>query len=132
MFSPPLRVTCNVTAVDPSAARLAWKQHVSHRASGPASFQNIDALVTPSDAGSRLVVTRELVGTEGIGVDMVARFSAGLGDRLQALPPETAEAVGRLFGSGHHDDLTRRALDGHPSRGPGPTSLERLQAILDR
>lgn len=132
MFSPPLRVTCKVTAVDPPAARLAWKQHVSHRASGPASFQNIEVLVTPSDAGSRLVVTRELVGTEGIGVDMVSRFSARLGDRLQAVPPENAEAVGRMMGGGRHEDLTRRALDGHSSRGPGPTSLERLQAILDR
>lgn len=130
MFSPPLRVTCKITAVDPSAARLAWKQHVSHRASGPASFQDIDVRVTPSDGGSLLVVTRELVGTEGIGVDMVSRFAAGLGDRLQAVPPENAEAVARLTGGLRQEDLTRRALDGHPSRGPGPMSLERLQAIL--
>jgi hypothetical protein len=130
LFSPPLRVTCKVTAVD-SPVRLAWKQHVSHRASGPASFQDIDVLVTPSDAGSLLVVTRELVGTEGLGVDLAARFSASLGDRLQALRPENAEAVGRLTGGIRHEDVARRALDGHPSRGPGPTSLERLQAILD-
>lgn len=130
MFSPPLRVTCKVTAIDPPA-RLAWKQHVSHRASGPASFQDIDVLVTPRDAGSLLVVTRELVGTEGLGVDLASRFSTSLGDRLQAVAPENAEAVGRLTGGNRPEDFTRRALDGHPSRGPGPTSLERLQAILD-
>jgi polyketide cyclase/dehydrase/lipid transport protein len=130
MFSSPLRVTCQLTAVDPSAGRLAWKQHVSHRTSGPASFQNIDVVVTPSDAGSQVVVRRELVGTDGMSVDLVSRFSAGLGDRLQAMPPETAEAVGRMIGGGRQEDLTRRALDGHPSRGPGPTSLDRLQAIL--
>lgn len=129
MFSPPLRVTCKVTAVDPSATRLAWKQHVSHRASGPASFQNIDVVVTPTHVGSQVLVMRELVGTEGVSVDLVSRLSTRLDD-LQALRPEAAEAVGRMTGGGRQVDLTRRALDGHPSRGPGPTSLDRLQAIL--
>lgn len=130
MLSPPLQVTCTVTAVDPSAARLLWKQHVSHRASGPTSFQNIDVAVIPSDAGSRVVVRRELVGADGMSVDLVSRFSTRLGDRLQGLAPENAEAVGRMVGGGRPEDLIRRALDGHPSRGPGPTSLERLRAIL--
>ena len=134
IFAPPLRVTCTVVAVE-RPTRMAWKQHMSRRSSGPSSFQNIEVLVSPHDSGSLLVVTRELIGSEGASVDLAARFSTGLGDRLQALPPDAAAVVGRIAGGGQSDplvpeDLTRRALDGHPSRGPGPTSLERLQAIL--
>jgi hypothetical protein len=120
MFSSPLRATCKVTAVEPPA-RLAWKQHLSHRAAGPSSFQNIEMVVSPCDSGSLLVVTRELVGSEGAGVDLASAFSTRFGDRLQAL---SAGAPGTAA------DLSRYALDGFPSRGPGPTSLERLEAVF--
>jgi hypothetical protein len=125
MFSSPLRVTCRITAVDPPG-HLAWKQHMSHRSSGPSSFQDVDVVISPHGSGSQLVVTRDLVGTEGMSADLVARFSTRLGDVLSALPPDGV-GPGVRPGAG---DLVRRALDGHPSRGPGPTSLERLQVRL--
>jgi hypothetical protein len=112
----PIRATCTITAVEPPT-RLAWKQHLSHRAAGPSSFQHVDVAVLPQAAGCELVVTRELVGMEGAGADV----SAGLAARFAGLG---------LAGAMPPDVVARQTLDGHPSRGPGPTSLDRLQAIL--
>lgn len=134
IFSKPLRVTCRFTAVEPTT-RIAWKQHISHRASGADGFQNIDVRITPHGAGCEIVVLRRLSGMDGSTAELVSRFSARLGDQLRAMAPE-GEA-GRLGGIGPTTplvtgDVTRRVLDGHPSRGPGPTALEHLKAILDR
>lgn len=128
IFSKPLRVTCRFTAVEPTT-RIAWKQHISHRASGPDGFQNIDVRIAPHGTGSEIVVLRRLSGIDGSSAELVSRFSARLGDQLRAMAPEGQ--AGALPGIGALD-MTRRVLDGHPSRGPGPTALERLKAILDR
>jgi hypothetical protein len=52
------------------------------------------------------------------------------------LPPEVRAAAGGSSGEwpglfASPDDVVRHLLDGYPSRGPGPTRLERLKAILD-
>jgi hypothetical protein len=135
IFSPRLKVTCNMKEVL-RPQRIVWKQYRSHQASGPNSFQALELVITPSGSGSLIVLTRRFQGITGSGIDMVARFSSHLGPILQDLPPEIRAAAGRSSGDGPGlfstpDDVVRHALEGHPSRGPGPTSLERLTAILD-
>ncbi len=83
-----------------------------------------------------IVLTRQFSGIEGIGADMVARFSARWGPAFQGLPPEVRAAAGGSSGDrpglfSSPDEIVRHLLEGHPSRGPGPTSLERLKAIID-
>jgi hypothetical protein len=134
-FNRGHRVTCKLGEVQ-RPQRIVWKQYRSHDASGPSSFQGLDLIVTPRGSGSLIVLTRRFSGIEGSGADMVARFASRWGPVLQGLPPEVRAAAGRpaddrpgLFSS--PEDVIRHALDGHPSHGPGPTSLERLKAILD-
>jgi hypothetical protein len=135
IFSPGLKVTCNVKElVRPQ--RIVWKQYRSHQASGPNSFQTLELVIIPSGSGSLIVLTRRFHGIAGSGIDIVAGFSSRLGPILQGLPPELRAAAGRSSGDGPGlfstpDQVVRHALEGHPSRGPGPTSLERLKAILD-
>jgi uncharacterized protein YndB with AHSA1/START domain len=135
IFSRGLRVTCKLSEVE-RPERIVWKQYRSHQASGPSSFQRLELLITPSESGSLIVLTRRFSGMEGISVDTVARFSSRWGQALQGLPPEFRVAAGGSKGGrpglfSTPDEVVRHALDGHPSRGPGPTSLERLKAILD-
>jgi hypothetical protein len=135
MFSRGLRVTCAVMAAE-RPERIIWRQYRSRDASEPSSFQKLQFVITPSGYGSLIVLTRWFSGIEGIGADLVSRFSSRWGQVFQGLPPEIrAAAQGSpserpgLFST--PDELVRQLLEGHPSRGPGPVSLERLRAILD-
>lgn len=134
IFSKPLRVTYAITAVDPPS-RIAWKQHVSHRASGAAGFQRVEVRITPHDSGSELLVLRRLSGMDGSSAELVSRFSARLGDQLRSMAPQGEAGPLDGLGAGNpfvSGDLARHVLDGHPSRGLGPTALEHLKAVLDR
>src|SRR5262245_45726233 len=135
IFSSRLRVTCLVREVE-RPWRIAWKQYRSHQASAPSGFQRLEFVITPHGSGSLIVLTRRFTGSEAISADAIARFSSRWGRAFQGLPPEVRAAAGS--GSGDRPgpfsmpgELVRQSLDGHPSRGPGPTSLERLKAILD-
>jgi hypothetical protein len=135
IFSRGLRVTCVLRAVE-RPERIAWKQYRSRDASGPSGFQKLEFVITPSGYGSLIVLTRRFSGIEGIGADVVARFSSRWGQAFQGLPAVVRAAADVSSGDrpglfSTPDELIRHMLEGHPSRGPGPTSLERLKAILD-
>jgi hypothetical protein len=138
IFARGLRVTCNVTElVRPK--RIAWNQYCSHSASEPTSFQTVDLMITPNQMGSLMVLTRRFTGMDASSAELVAMYMPRLDQLLQGLPPEVRAAGSRLAGGStgrpglfsSSDDVVRRVLDGYPSRGPGPTSLLRLNAILD-
>jgi hypothetical protein len=114
IFSRGLRVTCKLKEIN-RPQRIVWKQYRSHDASGPSSFQIVDFLITPSQQGSLIVVTRRFQGLEGITADVVTGFLSRLGPAFPGLRPDAVQQV----------------LEGHPSRGPGPASLDCLKAILD-
>ncbi|WP_102145956.1 SRPBCC family protein [Mycobacterium hubeiense] len=124
VFSRGFRVTCVLKVVEPPQ-RIVWKQYRAHDVSGPSTFQDVEFVVTPSGVGSLVVVIRRLRGMEGSSVDLVARFfSSQWGQSLQHLPARPGMFLAP-------DEYIRRALDGYASRGPGPSSLERLGAVLD-
>jgi|SRR6516162_309869 hypothetical protein len=134
-FSRGLRVTCIVKEID-RPHRLVWKQFRSHQASEASGFQKLELVITPSNTGTMIVLTRRFSGVEGISADLVARFSSRWGKTFQGLPSEVRAAAGGSPGDrpgpfSTPDEIIRHMLDGHPSRGPGPTSLERLKTILD-
>ena len=136
IFASRQRVTCTLTEVD-RPHRIVWKQVRSHQAVEPSSFQKLDLVITPSAPGSLIVLTRRFIGIEGTSIDLVARFSSRWGQALSGLPPEVRAAAGASAGDrpglfSTPDEVVQHALDGHSSRGPGPTSFERLNAILDR
>ena len=135
IFHRGLRVTSTLKEID-RPRRLVWQQFRSHQASEPSSFQTVQLVITPSEPGSLIMLTRRFIGTDGTSIDLVARFSSRWGQAFQGLPPHVRAAADRssadvpgLFTP--PANIIRRALDGHPSRGPGPTSLERLKVILD-
>jgi Polyketide cyclase / dehydrase and lipid transport len=135
IFSPRLKVTCKVKEVA-RPRRIVWRQYRSGQASGPNSFQKLELVITPSKSGSLIVLTRWFLGTVGSGIEMATRISSRFGPVLQGLPPEVRAAGATSSGGGPElfsmpDEVVRRALEGHPSRGPGPTSLEHLKANLD-
>ena len=135
MFNRGHRVTCKVGQAE-RPHRIGWRQYRSHEAAGPSSFQQVDFAITPNGTGSQIVLTRMFSGNEGISSDMVARYASGFGQLLHNLPPELRGAAGRSAGErpglfSSPDEIVRHMLEGHPAHGPGPTSLERLIAILD-
>lgn len=138
IFARGLQVTCNVTElVRPT--RIVWTQYRSHSASGPTSFQKVELMITPSGLGSLIVLTRRFTGIDASSAELVAMYMPRLAQTLQGLRQEVRAAGSRLAGGAGgrpglfsaSDDVLRRALDGYPSRGPGPTSLLRLKVILD-
>lgn len=106
------------------------------RPPGPSSFQQVDFAITPNGSGSSIVLTRMFSGNEGISGDMVARYASGFGNLLHNLPPELRAAAGKSAGDrpglfSSSGEIVRHMLKGHPSHGPGPSSLERLVVILN-
>ena len=135
IFHRGLRVTCTLNEID-RPRRLVWQQFRSHQASEPSSFQTVRLMITPSELGSLILLTRRFIGMDGTSIELVARFTSRWGQAFQGLPPNVRATADRssadlpgLFTA--PADIIRHALDGHPSRGPGPTSLERLKVILD-
>ena len=72
------RVICRLRELE-RPGRIVWQQYRSHQASTPFGFQELEIVITPSDSGSLIVLTRRCSGTEGIGADMVARPLVALG-----------------------------------------------------
>jgi hypothetical protein len=135
MFNRGHRVTCKLRQAQ-RPHHIAWRQYRSHQAAGPSSFQQVDFAITPNGTGSLIVLTRMFSGDEGISSDMVARYASGFGQLLHNLPPELRAAAGRSAGNrpglfSSPEEIVWHMLEGHPSHGPGPSSLERLIAILD-